>query len=80
MAIMQMDMALFNAYISLVKVLHKNKALHIDEVVAEIGETIDFRRKHHLETADDHLLLTEIHDALVKLGHEIVEAEGRRGQ
>jgi hypothetical protein len=73
MPIMSMEMALFNAYISLVKVLHAGKAIEVDRLIAEIGETMDFRRKHHLESAEEHENLKYIYDALVQIEPALTE-------
>ena len=61
------EIALFNAYISLVKVLHKSKAIDIQDLIIEIGDSIDSRRKAKTEKPADHAILNEIYESLLSL-------------
>lgn len=80
MAKMTLDMAMFNAYVSLVKVLHLSKAIHVDDLIAEIGHTMDFRRARHLETAEDHEMLQAVYDSLMDLAPQLVALEEARSR
>jgi hypothetical protein len=50
--------ASFHAYVALLKVLHKNKVIDINDVVSEMGNTIDFAKIHHMDK--DHDLTFEL--------------------
>jgi len=42
------DLAWFQPYVALLKVLHGNKVLAMDDVVAALGDTIDFAAMKHM--------------------------------
>lgn len=46
------DIATLNAVLALVKILHRKKVIHIDELIAETGDLIDFADTEHLDLPD----------------------------
>lgn len=43
------SLATFNAFLSLLRVLHRKKVIHVDEVVADFGDVIDFANARKIE-------------------------------
>ena len=74
----EMPMALFNAYISLVKVLHLQGAIDMGDLIKEIGDSMDYRRRAKVETAEDHALLEQIYDTLLQLEPSVVALKAAR--
>jgi hypothetical protein len=71
--------ALFNSYIALVKVLHKNKAIHIDDLIRELGDSIDFRKQQHLGKPVNNEYLLQIYKSLQEIALALSDAEsGKR--
>ena len=72
---MKQDMAtaLFNGYLALVRVLHRNGSLKVSDLTNELGNTIDFRRTRGIETAEDQELLEILYKAVQDI--EQLEAE-----
>jgi len=42
------DIAILGAYVALVKLLHEKKVIDINDLVASIGDTIDFANMKHM--------------------------------
>lgn len=63
---MKQDMAtaLFNGYLALVRVLHRNGSLNVSDLTNELGNTIDFRRIHGWETPEDQQLFEILYKAV----------------
>ena len=76
----EMPMALFNAYLSLVKVLHLRGALDVGDLIKEIGDSIDYRRSSKFETAEDHALLEQIYNALLQLEPGLIDLRRVRSE
>jgi len=75
---MKQDMAtaLFNGYLSLVRVLHRNGSLNVSDLTNDLGNTIDFRRSHGVESAEDHEIFEILYQAVQQLErHEAKHAE-----
>ena len=66
---MKQDMAtaLFNGYLALVRVLHRNGALNVSDLTNELGNTIDFRRTQKTEPPEEHELLEMLYKAVTQL-------------
>lgn len=61
------SLALFNGYLALVRVLHRNGTIHAADLANELGNTMDFRRTRKLESAEDHELLEVLYKAVLEL-------------
>ena len=61
------ELAIMEAYLALVKVLHRNKAIDVADVVTEIGNTIDFQTKHPNANAELLGYLKSHYDSLLAL-------------
>lgn len=64
---MDLSMALFVAYLDLVKTLHKSGAIKIADLANELGNTMDFRRLQGIEPAANHTLLETIYRGVLGL-------------
>ena len=62
------QLAILSVFFDLVRVLHKSGAIDIDDLVAEIGDSIDFRRKEHYP---DNLFHVQIYDHLLALAPQV---------
>lgn len=51
------EVALLRAYVSLVKLLHDKKVIDINDLLASIGNTIDFANTEHMHDATQKELL-----------------------
>jgi hypothetical protein len=49
MSTVSANVATLGAFFSLVRVLHAKKVIHIDELISQIGDTIDFADMKHME-------------------------------
>ena len=59
--------ALFHAYVALLKVLHKNKVIDINDVVCEMGNTIDFAKIHHMDKDFDQEYVVAFYNSLLQV-------------
>ena len=69
------DFAVLGVVTSLLQVLHKNKTIHIDEVVAQFGGTMDFARAQHMETEDQQKAKRVIYDHIHQIAIALVANE-----
>jgi hypothetical protein len=46
---MEASIALYGVIASLMRVLHKNKVIDIEDVVVDLGNTIDFAKATHMD-------------------------------
>ena len=62
---MDRGMAAIHGLMATLVVLQRNGHLQIAEVIAEIGNAIDFRRQQHMETPGQHEPLEHLYEMLV---------------
>lgn len=67
--------AVLSAYLSLVTALHEKKILHIDEVIAQFGNTLDFARIQHMEGPENQNYKLAIYKALSDISAAYVRKE-----
>lgn len=69
-----LPLALDDAYIALVKVLHLNGSLNVQDLTKEIGDTIDFRRAQKDYDGNKSLpFLVALHDKLLQFEPHLAE-------
>lgn len=67
LATQDMAMALFNAYGSLVRVLHRNGAIDAADLANEIGNTLDHRRTRGIESAEQNQMLELVYKSVLQI-------------
>lgn len=67
--------AMFSAYVSLLKVLHKNKVIDINDVVVEMGNTIDFAKAQHMDEKTDQSCHLVIYQNLLLIADALTLAD-----
>ena len=72
---MSESIAMFSAYVSLLKVLHKNKIIDINDVVIEMGNTIDFAKIQHLDKNADQSYSIVVYENLLSIANAINQKE-----
>lgn len=60
-------MALFNGYLSLVRVLHRNGTLSIADLSNDLGNTLDFRRTKGIEPPENNQILEMLYTSVRQL-------------
>ena len=73
----QISAATFGVLVALVKVLHKSKAIHIDDLLAEIGAPIDYARMQHISAPGDHAASQILYDQLQALAKALAHSESK---
>lgn len=72
---MPQNVALFSAYVALLKVLHKNKVIDINDVVAEFGGTIDFAKIQHMDKDADQSANVVLYEHLQQISLALLQSE-----
>lgn len=67
--------AMFSAYVALLKTLHKNKVIDINDVVAEMGNSIDFAKIQHMDKDADQQYSEALYQSLLKIATALSQTE-----
>ena len=67
----------FSHYVALLKVLHKNKVIDIEDVIVELGNTIDFAKPSHMDVDLIQEKNIAIYESLQQISHALDQAESK---
>jgi hypothetical protein len=67
--------SMFSAYVALLKVLHKKKIVDINDVVSEMGNTIDFAKIQHMDKTVDQAYSVVVYESLQQIASAMFESE-----
>jgi hypothetical protein len=67
----------FSHYVALLKVLHKNKVIDIEDVIVELGNTIDFAKSSHMDVDLNQERNIAVYKSLQQISHALDQAESK---
>ena len=65
----------FSHYVALLKVLHKNKVIDIEDVIVELGNAIDFAKSSHMDVDLNQERNIAVYESLQQISHALDQAE-----
>jgi len=67
----------FSHYVALLKVLHKNKVIDIEDVIVELGNAIDFAKSSHMEVDSNQERNIAVYNSLQQISLALDQAESK---
>jgi len=67
----------FSHYVALLKVLHKNKVIDIEDVIVELGNAIDFAKSSHMEVDSNQERNIAVYNSLQQISLALDRAESK---
>ena len=67
----------FSHYVALLKVLHKNKVIDIEDVIGELGNAINFAKSSHMDVDSNQERNIAIYESLQQISHALDQAESK---
>jgi hypothetical protein len=61
--------------VALLKVLHKNKVIDIEDVIVELGNTIDFAKSSHMDVDLNQERNIAVYESLQQISQALDQAE-----